>query len=190
MSGSDDGNPEGGVPAINADDLPDLRTVADYQFGAGAGDVLFPPGEPLSIERSRSGRPRQVIAEAGRIVSFTTDGRFTLGIEGGRRLHADRPGGYRVTVTPESEPYVREGRNAFAKFVVAVDPQVRPDDEVRVTNEGGELLGVGRAALGAEGMRDFGTGMAVDVREGAGEGEAAGQEEPAGAQETDREGES
>ncbi|MFB6295585.1 MAG: PUA domain-containing protein [Halobacteriales archaeon] len=162
------------------DDLPGLRTVADYQFGAGTGTVLFPPDEPLSIERSRSGRPRQVIAQAGRIVSFTTDGRFTLGIEGGRRLHADRPEGCRVAVTAESEPYVRDGRNAFAKFVLAVDPAVRPDDEVRVTSETGELLGVGRAALSAAGMADFETGMAVDVRDGAGEAGTAGEDEPAG----------
>jgi uncharacterized protein with predicted RNA binding PUA domain len=165
MSGTD---PSEESPGINDDDLPDLRTVADYQFGAGAGTILFPEGESLSIERSKSGRPRQVIADAGRVVSFTTDGRFTLGMEGGRRLQADRPEAYRVTVNAESEPYVQQGRNAFAKFVRGVDPRVRPDDEVCITSEAGELLGVGRAALSATGMEDFETGMAVRTREGAG----------------------
>jgi len=152
-------------------DLADLRTVADYQFGDGAGDALFPAGESLEIERSRSGRPRQVTARAGRIVSFTTRGQFTLGIEGGGRLHRALPGAYHVTVNAESEPYVREGRNAFAKFVRGVDPAVRPGDEVRVTGEGGELLAVGRAELSATAARDFETGMAVSVREGAGKKE-------------------
>jgi uncharacterized protein with predicted RNA binding PUA domain len=149
-------------------DLSDLRTVADYQFGGGAGTALFPAGESLSIKRSRSGRPRQVTAGAGRIVSFTSEGRFTLGIEGGRRLHREMPDAYRVAVNAESEPYVREGRNAFAKFVRGVDPAVRPGDEVRVTTESGALLAVGRAALSATAMWDFETGMAVQVREGAG----------------------
>jgi len=148
--------------------LADLRTVADYQFGSGAGEVLFPPGESLSIERSRSGRPRQIKAGAGRVVSFTAEGRFTLGIEGGRRLHRARPEAYSVAVNAESEPYVRDGKNAFAKFVRDVDPAVRPGDEVRVTNEDGDLLGVGRAELSAIAMADFETGMAVAVREGAG----------------------
>lgn len=149
-------------------DLSDLRTVADYQFGSGAGDALFPTGESLSIERSRSGRPRQVKASAGRIVSFTSHGRFTLGIEGGRRLHRALSGAYYVTVNAESEPYVRAGRNAFAKFVRGVDPAVRPGDEVRVTSEDGALLAVGRAELTATAARDFETGVAVLVREGTG----------------------
>ena len=150
-------------------DLSDLRTVADYQFAAGAGEALFPPGESFSIERSRSGRPRQVIASAGRVVSFTPRGRFTLGIEGGRRLDRALPEAYHVTVNRESEPHVREGRNAFAKFVHGVDPAVRPGDEVRVTSESGDLLAVGRAALSATAMWDFETGMAVSIREGAGD---------------------
>jgi uncharacterized protein with predicted RNA binding PUA domain len=148
--------------------LSDLRVVANYQFGSGAGAALFPSGASLSIKRSRSGRPRQVRAGAGRIVSFTSEGRFTLGIEGGRRLHREMPEAYRVVVNAESEPYVREGRNAFAKFVRGVDPAVRPGDEVRVTSEDGELLGVGRAELSATAARAFETGMAVSVREGAG----------------------
>jgi uncharacterized protein with predicted RNA binding PUA domain len=154
----------------DADTVSDLRTVADYQFGAGAGDVLFPSGESLAIERTRSGRPRQVTADAGRLVTFTSRGRFTLGIEGGRRLHRGVPDAYYVAVNGESDPYVREGHNAFAKFVRGVDPAVRPGDEVRVTSEDGGLLGVGRAELAATAMRDFETGMAVKIREGAGEG--------------------
>ena len=57
-----------------------LRTVADYQFGAGAGAGLF--AGSLDLERSRSGRPRQIVSPAGRIATFTTDGRLSLGIEG------------------------------------------------------------------------------------------------------------
>ncbi|MFW5978248.1 MAG: PUA domain-containing protein, partial [Halohasta sp.] len=65
-----------------------------------------------------------------------------------------------------SEPFVCEGDNAFAKFVGAVDPAVRPGDEVLVVHERGDLLAVGRAELSADGMADFDTGMAVKVREG------------------------
>ncbi|USZ69040.1 pseudouridine synthase [Halorussus salilacus] len=154
------------------DDLPALRTTADYQFGAGAGGALFPEGDDLRVERSSSGRPQQVIAEDGRLVTYGTDGRFTLGLAGGRRLldALDAPAG-RVVVGDESEPFVREGKNVFAKFVAAVGPEVRPGDELAVVHEDGRLLAVGRAELSADAMRDFDTGMAVMVREGAGDAE-------------------
>lgn len=156
--------------ASHADDLKALRTVADYQFGAAAGAALLPEAAALEVERSASGRPRQLVAEAGRVASFNTDGRLTLGLEGGRRLlTALEPPAYRVTVGEESEPFVRDGKNAFAKFVTDVDPAVRPADEVLVVDEDGRLLAVGRAELAAEAMLAFETGMAVMVRHGAGE---------------------
>jgi uncharacterized protein with predicted RNA binding PUA domain len=149
-------------------DLERLRTVADYQFGAGAGAALFPSTDALSISRSTGGRPRQVRDDAGRVVSYGTDGRFTLGLEGGRRLVAALPApAGRVVVGSESDPFVREGKNVFAKFVRAVDDAVRPRDEVAVVDRDGAVLGVGRAELAADAMRDFETGMAVKVREGA-----------------------
>jgi uncharacterized protein with predicted RNA binding PUA domain len=145
-----------------------LVTVADYQFGDGAGQALFPADESLSVSHTNSGRPRQVRSDDGRLATYGTDGRFTLGIAGGRRLAEafDRPR-LRVVVGGESEPYVREERNAFAKFVRAVDPGVRPGDEVLVEGLEGDLLAVGRASLSGDGMNDFETGMAVAVRHGA-----------------------
>lgn len=154
----------------NADgdaDLSTLRTIADYQFGAGAGAALFPLEESPTIKRTSSGRPQQVHADDGRLVSFGTDGRFTLGIEGGRRLAAglESPA-YRVVVDDESEPFVRDEKNVFAKFVLEAGDEIRPGDEVLVVHERGELLAVGTAQLDAAAIAAFDTGMAVAVREG------------------------
>ena len=147
--------------------LAALRTIADYQFGATAGAALFPPDEAIEIRRSSSGRPRQLVADGNRLVSYGVDGRFTLGIAGGRRLAAafDAPR-CRVVVGDDSEPFVREGKNAFAKFVQRVDPEIRPGDELLIVHERGDLLAVGRAELSAAAMADFDSGMAVTVREG------------------------
>jgi uncharacterized protein with predicted RNA binding PUA domain len=150
-----------------ADDIAGLRTVADYQFGAGAGRVLFPEETELSLTRTNSGRPRQIHVPDGRLATYGTDGRFRLGVAGGHRLHESHDG-YRVVVGEESVPYVREERNAFAKFVTAADSAIRPRDEVLVTHDG-ELLAVGRAELAGAGMHDFETGVAVSVREGVDE---------------------
>ncbi|WIV68109.1 PUA domain-containing protein [Natrialbaceae archaeon AArc-T1-2] len=155
-------------PVDGQTSLPSLRTIADYQFGAGAGETLFPRGESPTIKRTSSGRPQQVHVDGDRLVSFGTDGRFTLGLEGGRRLvTALEYPAYRVVVDDESEPFVRDGKNVFAKFVCEVGPEVRPGDEVLVVHERGALLAVGRAELGAEAIADFETGMAVHVRESA-----------------------
>lgn len=153
-----------------AADVEDLRTVADYQFGRGAGPAIVPAEEPLDVERSKTGRPRQLRTSAGRLASYNTDGRLSLGLEGGRRLQAAlEPPACRVTVGEESEPFVLDGKNAFAKFVTAVDASIRPGDEVLVVRANDRLLGVGRAELSAAGMEAFETGMAVMVREGAGD---------------------
>jgi len=151
-------------------DLPTLRRVATYQFGASAGRALFPPGADIEVTHTSSGRPRQIRTDAGRLATYGTDGRFTLGVAGGRSLQAglDAPA-YRVVVGDESEPYVREGRNVFAKFVRAADPTIRPRDEVLVEHHEGDLLAVGRAELSGDGMDDFQTGMAVQVRDSVGE---------------------
>jgi uncharacterized protein with predicted RNA binding PUA domain len=150
-----------------------LRTIADYQFGSGAGLALFPAGEELAVIRTSSGRPQQVRRGGGphedgseRVVSYGIDGRFTLGIAGGERLcdAIDRP---TVEVGDESVPFVRDEKNAFAKFVRDVDEDIRPGDEVIVTYDG-TVLAVGCAELSARAMCDFETGVAVSVREGAG----------------------
>jgi uncharacterized protein with predicted RNA binding PUA domain len=149
-------------------DFDSLRTVADYQFGAGAGAALFPEDGRLEVRRSSTGRPQQVARGDGRrLVSVGLDGRFTLGTAGGQRLVDDLPHPVaRVVVGDDSEPFVREGKNVFAKFVQTVDPEVRSGDEVAVVHESGPLLAVGRAELDAQSMLDFDTGMAVMVRSG------------------------
>lgn len=151
---------------MDRDERERLCTIAAYQFGSGAGRALFPAEEALSVVRTSSGRPQQISAgDDGRhIVSYGVDGRFTLGLAGGKRLF-DALGRPVVAVGEESVPFVTEGKNAFAKFVRRVDGDVRPGDEVVVACED-RLLAVGRAELPAAAMADFDSGVAVSVRSG------------------------
>ncbi|AAG18970.1 PUA domain-containing protein [Halobacterium salinarum] len=148
--------------------IPALRTVAAYQYGAAAGRALFPEDKPHHVQRSSTGRPQQIHRDDGaRLVSVGLDGRLTLGPAGGQRLidALEHPRA-RVVVGDESEPFVRDGKNVFAKFVTDVDDDARQGDELAVVHEDGRLLAVGRAELDAASMRDFETGMAVSVRAG------------------------
>jgi uncharacterized protein with predicted RNA binding PUA domain len=152
---------------MDVDDRALLHRIAAYQFGADAGPALFPDEGGLEISRTSSGRPRQIRAEAGRVGTYRRDGRVTLGRVGGQRLaDAFDPPRHRVVVGEESEPYVREGRNAFSKFVQRADDGIRPGDEVLVVDEHDELFAVGQADLPGAAMLDFETGVAVSVREG------------------------
>ena len=58
-------------------DVEALSTIADYQFGAGAGEALF-AGE-IQIQRTSSGRPQQILADGDRVVSYGVDGRSSNG---------------------------------------------------------------------------------------------------------------
>lgn len=141
--------------------------IADYQFGAGAGEALFPEFDEVRVRRSSAGRIRQLHVGDSHLVSVGTDGRLTLGLAGGRRLLEGLPDPTaRVVVGDESAPFIREGRSAFAKFVRNVDPAIRAKDEVAVAHHDGTLLGVGRAELDARSMNAFDRGVAVSLRAG------------------------
>ena len=50
-----------------------------------------------------------------------------------------------VVVDHDAEPFVRQGRNVFHGFVLAVDPWIQPSQTCLVVNKKGELLGHGLA---------------------------------------------
>jgi len=144
-----------------------VRAIADFQFGKGAGDALF-PGD-CTFLLSNTGRIRQVLHGDGRIATVRAqDGRLTLGISGARRLHAFLPPpAYRVVVQNDVAEFMAKGKNAFAKHVVTADPEIRADEEVLVVNESGDLLATGVAMLSGREMREFKYGVAVQVRKGS-----------------------
>lgn len=152
------------MPRVS-DNLTKVRRVADYQFGRGAGEALFPDDGSVEFKLSRTGRVSQVLLKGDRLATLKTDGRLTLSDAGGERLHeAFDPPRLRVEFGDESVSYLRDGRNGFAKFVARVDDAVRARDEVLVTGPNDEFVTTGRSELCAQEMRDFDTGVAVLVR--------------------------
>ncbi len=143
------------------------RTIAEYQFGKGAGAGLFP--DECTFIFSRTGRIRQILLDKKRLATVRAeDGRLTLGIEGGLRLRKALPSSsYRVVIDPEVTEFIRQGKNAFAKHVIAADPSIRADDEVLVVTGEDELLATGSAVLSGEEMLAFNYGVAVKVRQGS-----------------------
>lgn len=154
-------------PTLTAAERRSIDTIARYQFSLGHNHGWLDAVDELRVLRSRSGRVDRVFAGDGRLCTLTTHGRLTLGAAGGRLLHqhCNMPKN-RVVIDDDAVPYVGIGRNAFAKFVIEVDADIRPRDEVLVVDSEDTLIAIGRAELSAGGMDDFERGMAVSIREG------------------------
>jgi len=150
--------------------LKKARIIADYQFGSGTGEALFPEREEFEFILTRSGRMSQIKDKYNgrRIATLRSfDGLFTLGIEGAERLQRflEYPR-MRVVMNDTVSEYIRAGGTAFCKHVIDVDPEIRAYDEVIVVDERDNLLATGKAMLSPEEMRTFEHGVAVKVRYG------------------------
>ncbi len=146
--------------------LRQVQVIADFQFGNGAGTVLFPEGCRFIL--SRTGRIRQVTHDGKRLATVRAqDGRLTLGIDGALRLiEALPPPAYRVVVQDEVAEFISQGKNTFARHVTAADPEIRAGDEVMVVTGDDSLLATGSAVLSGHEMLIFKYGVAVKVRQG------------------------
>ncbi|WP_431063342.1 tRNA guanosine(15) transglycosylase TgtA [Methanobacterium sp.] len=153
--------------ALNFDDKEKIRYIADYQFGEGAGVALF-EGNVKIIKSRKTGKIRHVYDGEELIATLrASDGIFVLSMPGAKRLHQffEYPKN-RVVVNSDAEPFAREGKSIFAKFVIDIDINIKANEEVLIVNENDDLLAYGKAILNANEIKDFNTGQAVKTRKG------------------------
>ncbi len=144
-----------------------LVGVANYQFGAEAGSVLF--DKRILIECSkRTGRIRHIYRNGKLVATLRPkDGYLALTLEGANvLLRKFRVLQNVVVVQDDVSEMVRDGGDVFAKHVVQADSNLRPAEEVIVTDEQHKLVGVGRAVLTGNEMPYFKRGVAVKLRRG------------------------
>ncbi len=100
------------------------------------------------------------------------DGLLALTVNGGLALkQVFKAPKLRVKVTPGVESFIKKGGNVFAKHVIGVDPELRPEEEVLVVDKKDRLLAVGRSFFNAIEMQSFKIGIAVKVRHGTADSE-------------------
>lgn len=150
--------------------LRKIRCVADYQFGKGVGEKIFPDGVSLTFSR-RTGRVRYVYLDGELLATLRpSDGFLSLTINGAERLmETGCSEKMLVKVQDEISPIIERGRNVFAKHVIYADEDIRPREEVIVVNSGNKILAVGKALLSGREMKFFKRGVAVRVRKGVSE---------------------
>ncbi|HDO42103.1 MAG TPA: pseudouridine synthase [Candidatus Bathyarchaeota archaeon] len=150
--------------------LERIRKIADYQFGKGVGEKLFP--KEVEIVRSkRTGKIKYIYFNGTLLATLNPlTGLFTLTIEGAKRvLAAMQPKRLWVQIRDEAVPFVERGSDVFVKHIINLDEEIRPGEEVIVIDGKGEVIAVGRAILSGIEMKAFKRGVAVKVRRGRSE---------------------
>ncbi len=163
--------PDDGKEEFDADMLR-AKAVARYQFGIEAADALF-RGEITLVKSKKTEKIRNVISDGEHVLSMRAgDGLYTLKLEGAKRILAACPKPHmRVQVADDAVPFAAEGRNVFPRFVTECDPEIRPMEEVIVTDKDDNAVATGRAFLNPFEMRQMKKGMAVKVRSGSSDDE-------------------
>ncbi|HEX7468506.1 MAG TPA: tRNA guanosine(15) transglycosylase TgtA [Methanobacterium sp.] len=152
---------------IEVEDREKISSIADYQFGSGAGKALF-PGNVKIVKSRKTGKIRHVYEGETLIATLrATDSVFVLDREGARRLHSHmKYPKNRVVVNADADPFAREGKSIFAKFVIDCDINIRSNEEVLIVNEKDDLIAFGKSILCGHEIMDFNTGQAVKTRKG------------------------
>ena len=147
-------------------DIKRISAVCDFQFGVGVAKALL-DGNLRIVKSEKTGKIRNIYCDNKHILSMRAeDGFFTLKIEGAKRLHNFfKFPKLRVVIEDDAVPFVKEGKNVFAKFVVDCDAELRPMDECLIVDKKDELIGVGRCILNRIEMLYFDYGVAVKTRE-------------------------
>jgi 7-cyano-7-deazaguanine tRNA-ribosyltransferase len=140
-----------------------LKCIGDYQFGKGAGKVLF---EGCRGRYALTGRLRHILDGEDLVATVrASDGIIIPTLEGAKRLLKLSPPKNRVVIEDEEVcEFVRMGRSVFSKFIDSCDPEIIPGSEVIVVNKNDELVGWGKALLDARELLAFNGGVGVKTR--------------------------
>jgi predicted RNA-binding protein (TIGR00451 family) len=144
-----------------------IQKIAQYQFGPEFVGIFAPEGIQVTFSKNTN-RLREIWFEGERLATKRPkDGLLSIALSAGERIIKLVPKPKRrVIIQSDVAEFIKAGRNVFAKHVVAVDPTIRPEEEVVVVSEEDELLAIGRAKISAENMLAFSRGIAVKVRYG------------------------
>jgi 7-cyano-7-deazaguanine tRNA-ribosyltransferase len=140
-----------------------LIGMGDYQFGRGAGVVLF---NKCSGKYSQTGRLRHILEGENIVATIrASDGIIVPTLEGAKRLLKLKSPRNRVVVEDEEVcNYIREGKSVFAKFITYCDPEIVPGSEVIVVNKADEFVGWGKTLLDSRELLAFHVGVGVKTR--------------------------
>jgi archaeosine synthase len=137
-------------------ELHTVRAIADYQFGAGAGDACFPDDTTTLTSRYPKLQVRDT--DGDQLATMVPNyGTLSFTLHGARRLLDSDVDPKRV----EIDGFVPHG-SVLAPGVVDADPDIRVGDEVLI--EGPRAFAVGRAQAHGRAMVESTRGEVCSVR--------------------------
>ena len=134
-----------------------LRTVANFQFGKGTGAVLIPDNVKI---HGRKERGLRVKLDGEHLLTFRPEtGYLTLSLSAGRLLmhHAHN------LVTFDGKKII--GSTIFTKAIIKADSEIRPNEEVIVVNQEGDLIAVGISRLSGDLLVKMKHGKGINIRQ-------------------------
>ena len=148
--------------------LSTIRGILNYQFGDRVGDkILEKYKDALKLEISKNtDRIRRIYINNKLFGTVEpTTGFIIPTFYGGEILKGllDFPK-YRVVITDDAIPFVKEGRSVFCKFVKTLDDRILPGDVVFVVDNKDNLIAVGISKLSAIEIREFNRGVAIKIK--------------------------
>ncbi|MHA2175585.1 MAG: DUF5591 domain-containing protein [Candidatus Hodarchaeales archaeon] len=133
-----------------------IQTIADYQFGKGVGELLFPPNSRI-VGRKEIGFRIQYNKE--HLSSFRpSSGFLTLSIAAAKRIQNHT----RRKVIFEGKKI--EGSTIFTNAIYSADLEIRINDEVIVENDQGQIIATGTSYLPGKLLMDMNRGYGVKIR--------------------------
>ncbi|NPA86308.1 MAG: hypothetical protein GXO42_02850 [bacterium] len=140
-----------------------IKAVLDYWYGPGVGEAVL--REPWEVEFSPQGRLRRLYVRGELAFTFRPRDFYPVPhVLGARLLHQALPFcRRRVVVNEEQEKFVLAGKSVLCKFVLEVDPELRPGDYVLVVSRDDRLLALGQLILPPEVIKQAQRGFAAEI---------------------------
>jgi uncharacterized protein with predicted RNA binding PUA domain len=142
-----------------------VRDIADYQFGRGVGEMLF-PSECIVEVSKRTGRPRYIRLNGEIIATIRyPDNTIALSLNGARRLREALGGrAPRVVLQESGVERVIRGMSPLATDIQYCSDGIRPGEEVLVESSDGRLIAIGKAITSSRIMKELKTGAVIKIR--------------------------
>lgn len=134
-----------------------FRKIADFQFGRGAGDIIFKNRITIRGIRQKQIFDRETGMHLATLNPET--GLFALALAGGERLKELGKYWVKLSFSPEA----LKTSSIFCPGIEDADEEIRPNDEVIVLYKDA-LVGVGKSILGGEELRRAAKGLGVVMR--------------------------
>ncbi len=151
----------------DADDKEKVKAIMQYQFGENAAQILAQFN--LIIKRSRKTKRIRWIHDNKTkelLGSVRASDHFIIPHKKlAEELHKFfKFPKLRIAIADEAVPFVKEGMNVFAKFVINADKNLRAGDECLVVDKDDNLIATGTLMLAPRECTSFKRGVAVRVR--------------------------